>query len=561
MSSNLALLVTPFNPTTLDTPGIDTYLGMFDLGGQLTISGSGVDVSTALLINALGGNITVTDGATFDVSGLQLGFASNINIGPGGELIEGGTDLNVLSPINFTSDSGKLDLQNVAGFNQVFGSPITGFQIGDTIQVNTTINGASYNSATDTLTLTENGVTVGSLNVTGPDLAGATFTIGADPSGGYDIGVACFLPDARVLTDHGEVPVGEIAIGDRVVTLSGEAKPVKWIGRRSYSASMVASAPYVAPVVIRAGALADGLPKRDLHLSPCHAMYIDQVLIEAGNLVNGVSIARAEVVDTVEYVNLEFDTHEVIFVEGAPAETGAGRGNRMVYDNAAEYAQLYPDEAQGGIIPYCAPRLDCGFVVEAVRRRTDERAGIAAAVANGPGPLNGWISSLDGHVVRGIAYDEESTVPVVLEVLVDGVVVGEAIANHDRKLLIEGKHIEGRCGFNVALPEGLSPYRRHVVSVRRKSDQAELVGSPYLMEAATPLSETGRQKLGAALAQAAASAGSVAEVDRVLAFLAAKAETLVQAKADLAGRRADRAAVRPVPGRSELTLAEQRRAA
>ncbi len=146
---------------------------------------------------------------------------------------------------------------------------------------------------------------------------------------------------------------------------------------------------------------------------------------------------------------------------------------------------------------------------------------------------------------------------MVLEIVINGDVVGEVIANHNRTVRIDGEMREGRFGFNVKLPEGLSPYRRHSVSVRRAADKAELFGSPYMLEAATPLSVVGREKLGAALHDAAASAASVAEVDRVIAFLADKAEGLLQAKADLAGDRAAHVALRPRPGQSTI----ERRAA
>ena len=77
----------------------------------------------------------------------------------------------------------------------------------------------------------------------------------------------------------------------------------------------------ILPVCIKAGALDDDLPKRDLWISPNHAMYLDGMLIEAKDLVNGVSIVQAESVEQIEYFHIELDSHDVIIAEGAPSES------------------------------------------------------------------------------------------------------------------------------------------------------------------------------------------------------------------------------------------------
>ena len=127
--------------------------------------------------------------------------------------------------------------------------------------------------------------------------------------------------------------------------MSGAARPIKWIGRRSYGGRFVMGRKDILPVCISAGALDDNVPKRDLWISPHHAMYLDGVLIEAKDLVNGISIVQAERVEQVEYFHIELETHDVIVAEGALAESYLDDDNRMMFHNAQEYDALYQDVA------------------------------------------------------------------------------------------------------------------------------------------------------------------------------------------------------------------------
>jgi hypothetical protein len=183
----------------------------------------------------------------------------------------------------------------------------------------------------------------------------------------------CYCRRTLILTDRGERLVEELAIGDRVATQNG-LRPIKWIGRRGYDGRFIRGNREVLPIVVRAGALAEGVPARDLWLSPSHALLIDEILVEARCLVNGLSIAQTEAVDRVEYFHLEFEAHEVILAEGAAAESYVECDNRRGFHNAHEFAALYPDDTRP-TFSYCLPRLEAGTAALAtIRERLFARA-------------------------------------------------------------------------------------------------------------------------------------------------------------------------------------------
>ena len=179
--------------------------------------------------------------------------------------------------------------------------------------------------------------------------------------------VPCFLHGTLIGTGRGDVAVETLAIGDTVRTADGGLAQVKWLGRRSYGARFVAANPALQPVRIRAGALGAGLPRRDLLVSPKHAMLIDGCLVPAELLVNGVSIVRERRAVAVAYVHIELEGHELILAEGAAAETFVDDDSRGMFSNAAEYAVLYPGHPAPAALPF--PRVESGFQLEAIRAR------------------------------------------------------------------------------------------------------------------------------------------------------------------------------------------------
>jgi hypothetical protein len=174
------------------------------------------------------------------------------------------------------------------------------------------------------------------------------------------------------------------------------------------AAGLDPDAPDILPICIKASALEDNVPRRDLWISPHHAMYLDGVLIEAKDLINGVSIVQAERIEEVEYFHIELETHDVIVAEGALSESFIDDDSRGMFHNAHEYSALYPG-AQPAFAQYCAPRCEDGYEVENARRRIAERAGLLHA-ADRPliGPLRGYVDAVGPRRIEGWAQNEKA---------------------------------------------------------------------------------------------------------------------------------------------------------
>jgi hypothetical protein len=227
--------------------------------------------------------------------------------------------------------------------NETAGAGSTTYELGDTIDLNPIIFG--HTSVTYVGHSSDGFLGQSTLNGTFLFFTNEPLQWGDTVPITVDAFVVCFLTGVQIATTKGERAVETLAVGDLVLTANGEARPVRWIGRQSIM-SLFANPIRNYPIRIAAGALGAGLPKRDLFLSPDHALLVDGVLVQAGALVNGTSITRvADPGERFTYWHIETEDHALVLAEGAPAETFVDNVTRRRFDNYAEYEALYGGES------------------------------------------------------------------------------------------------------------------------------------------------------------------------------------------------------------------------
>jgi len=450
-------------------------------GTQSGIGGAGVYLGNATLTNTgvitggaggsgfgapgTGGDGVILNGGTLTTSGTISG-------GQGGYGGTAGDAVLFQAPSTMVVDDGA-----------IFNGAIGGFKFGDTVDITNlspTEVMSEFNAITDTLTASGDGT----LQFAGT--SGDTFLFTSDGRGGTDVTVACFRRGTRILGASGEVAIESLRIGDLVITRSGGAQPIRWIGRRRYSVDAAAGNRDVLPIRIRASALADGLPRRDLWVSPEHAMFLDGMLIPALLLVNGTSIVQEETIDELQYFHLEFDAHAVIYAEGALAESFVDDDSRAMFDNDVEYAQLYPSAVREPA-RFCAPRTEEGEVLEVVRRRLAARAATVQIKSVRGSPWFGHLDVVRRDRIDGWAKDEAHPErPLELRILDNGIPIAKVCAGTYRKDLHNAGVGEGRHGFSFSVPGGLAPDVRHLIEVRRADDGRALHGSPFVLNETRP---------------------------------------------------------------------------
>ncbi len=324
---------------TLDMGDGDDTLVLDNSGGRNVVMGAGNDFTQV--------DMNQASAASEEELAQKVGQAP-INL-------DGGTGLDTLDlvgqwTLTLTSGSFTLDT-NHDGIGDQVTNVLRADQYGDVLGMPTLLSGTVQWGGTLTLS---GGDTV---------VAQATF------SNFEALNAVCFTPGTLIETPAGPRPVESLRSGDLVATRDGP-RPIRWIGRRRLDLIDLMANPKLMPVLVPRGAFGDGLPRRDLHVSPQHRVVVRskiaermfgarEVLVAVKQLVGTAGIEVDGELSTVTYYHFMLDDHALVIADGIEAETlypGPQALSFLSEDARAEISTLFP-ELEAGAASLALPCL------------------------------------------------------------------------------------------------------------------------------------------------------------------------------------------------------------
>ncbi|MBS1102357.1 Hint domain-containing protein [Gluconobacter sp. Dm-62] len=352
---------------------------------------------------------TVNNGGTINLLGSTLGTASDpIWINGGIVNLQQGSTL-FLNPLE-TINTINVDPSTV---NTVY-VEANGFLHGDSTNTQSiVVNGVSANthfgisgvtsapvaatytpntdgSYTLQITLDDGRVlTFGDVNTAEGFTPASQATIVQDGANGWiveDNGTTtCFLAGSMIRTPEGDVAVETLRLGSTVLAfVNGEAveRTVTWAGRaRMVAKPGLSDAESGYPVRILKNALAEGVPYKDMLVTPEHCLFLKGGFVPARMLVNGRSVIYDRNMPAYDYFHVETAEHSVIMADGMLTESYLDTGNRHTFRQSGTVVSLggrartWNDDA-------AAPLTVSRDVVEPIFRVIEARA-IEAGLESG----------------------------------------------------------------------------------------------------------------------------------------------------------------------------------
>ncbi|MCP1246079.1 Hint domain-containing protein [Acetobacter cerevisiae] len=378
MTGTVTTLISALSGATIYVGGTATItIAVSALSGMtVNVDGGKATMGNNLIAGALSGStINMTNGGTFSNGSGLIGLlnGSTINFGKGGGNFianAGGT----LLDLSATTITGFDAARDFISFENLSAAPVT-YSIANSLgsQVVTVYDAKGQRIAD--VNISGQNFTVGdySANGAGPltvSSDGTSLSIEA-------VGSVCFLPGTLLRTPEGEVTVEDVQIGDTLLTFENGkpvAQPVVWVGSKQAEVRPALPLDEAGwPVRVRQDALADGVPSKDLLITPEHCLYLDGQFVPVRMLVNGETIAYDQTIRAYTYYHVETAQHAVIMADGALTESYLDTGNRRGFRQEGTVVRI-PGQARCWADDAAAPLMTAREAVEPLHQRLAQRA-------------------------------------------------------------------------------------------------------------------------------------------------------------------------------------------
>ncbi|MFT8802209.1 MAG: Hint domain-containing protein, partial [Gluconobacter cerinus] len=224
-------------------------------------------------------------------------------------------------------------------------------------------------------------LTYGNIHTADGFTPATTASIVQDGSNGWvveDRGVTtCFLAGSMIRTPEGDVAVETLGLGSTVLAfVNGVAveRTVTWAGRAHMVARTgLTDAEAGYPVRILKDALSEGVPYKDMLVTPEHCLFLNGGFVPARMLVNGRSVVYDRTMPSYDYFHVETAEHSVIMADGMLTESYLDTGNRQSFRQNGTVVSL-GGRARNWNDDAAAPLVVSREVVEPIFRQIEARA-------------------------------------------------------------------------------------------------------------------------------------------------------------------------------------------
>ncbi|WP_215755328.1 Hint domain-containing protein [Acetobacter sp. P5B1] len=342
------------------TSGATLSNAVVSSGGDVTVASGGV----------LAGTVTVQDGGSA-VIGPNAGGVIDLQGDTNGGLVisgltSGGTVSTVISGFSGTA-AGNSDSIELSGVKSADVSSVT------------------YPSADQVALTLKNGGVV-TLNIPGVESKGFSLTDGKDGWLDYEV---CFLSGSMIQTPNGEVAVEALRLGDDVTAyVNGmpQSRRVVWAGKSHATVRPHLSADEAGyPVRILKNAIAEGVPYKDMLITPEHCLFFYGRFVPARMLVNGSSIFYDTSITSYDYFHVETEEHSVLRADGMLTESYLDTGNRRTFRQDGSVLSLgagRQDWATDAAVPLCVERAFVEPLFHTLAARADAPVSSADITTN-----------------------------------------------------------------------------------------------------------------------------------------------------------------------------------